>query len=244
MKKILIILSLLVATTFTSQAQFMNFGVRGGAGMGVHVDDLANNSPILAANLGGFVSFGFTNSQSLFFENFWLQTGLNITRRGSHFEEVLEDIVSIREGVYDAFYVQVPLLATYRYELPIREPGHRALISLGPAFSYGLFGSFSDRKSTPGYPQEDWTYRIENEPVFDYIDPLDVSFLFGVGYEWQDLSVMLQLDYGLLAVSKSPDALETSQSQSNGNTINKVKVVPQGNNFALLLTIGYQFPIR
>lgn len=244
MKKILVVLTLLVAMTFTSQAQFMNFGVRGGAGFGVHVDDLASNSPVLAANLGAFVSYGFTNSQSLFFENFWLQSGLNLTRRGSKFNEVLEDIISIREGVFRAYYLQVPLLATYRYELPIRQPGHRALISLGPAFNYGLFGTFDDRKMTPGYPQEDWNYRIEGEPVFDYLDPLDISFLFGLGYEWQDLSIMLQMDYGLLAVSKSPDALETSQSQVNGTLVNKVKLVPQGNNFSLLLTVGYQIPIR
>ena len=238
MKKIFIALTLIAAMTFTAQAQLLNFGFRAGTGMAVHVDDIAANSPILAANIGGFASFGFTNSESLLAENFWLQTGINIIRRGSNFEEVLDQIFSIREGYYSAWYVQVPVLATFRYELPIRQPGHRALLSLGPAVSYGLFGSYYDRKVSRGLPQEDWNYEHYGN-AFDELDRLDVSFQLGVGYEFQDLSVMLQMDYGFLAVRKVDDAL------NDGADINSsVKVVPQGNNFALLLTVGYQFPVR
>ena len=182
-------------------------------------------------------AFGFTNSQSLLAENFCLQTGLNLIRRGSNFEEVLESIMSIRKGTFDAWYVQLPVLAMFRYEMPIREPGHYALLSLGPAVSYGLFGTLHDVKITPRLPQSDWNYDI-TQPVFDVQSPLDVSFLFGVGYEYQDLTAMLQLDYGLTAVSSSPDALNLSQDAE------RIKTVPIGSNFAILLTIGYQFPIR
>lgn len=237
MKKILIVLTLFFALSVTAQAQFLNFGVRGGAGMAVHLDDLADNSPILGANLGGFVTFGFTNSQSLMAENFYLQTGLNLIRRGSNFQEVLEGIMSIRRGTYDAWYVQLPIVAMFRYELPVREPGHHALLSVGPAVSYGLFGTLNDKKITPRLPQGDWNYDV-SLPVFDVINPLDVSLLLGLGYEYQDLSVMLQLDYGLMATSTSPDALNISQETS------QIKSVPIGNNFAILLTVGYQFPIR
>ncbi len=237
MKKILVVLTLLFTLSLTAQAQFLSYGFRGGVGMGVHLDDLATNRPILAANVGGFVNFGFTNSQSLLAENFCLQTGLNLIRRGSNFEEVLESIMSIRKGTFDAWYVQLPVLAMFRYEMPIREPGHYALLSLGPAVSYGLFGTLHDVKITPRLPQSDWNYDI-TQPVFDVQSPLDVSFLFGVGYEYQDLTAMLQLDYGLTAVSSSPDALNISQDAE------RIKTVPIGSNFAILLTIGYQFPIR
>lgn len=237
MKKILVVLTLLFTLSLTAQAQFLSYGFRGGVGMGVHLDDLATNRPILAANVGGFVNFGFTNSQSLLAENFCLQTGLNLIRRGSNFEEVLESIMSIRKGTFDAWYVQLPVLAMFRYEMPIREPGHYALLSLGPAVSYGLFGTLHDVKITPRLPQSDWNYDI-TQPVFDVQSPLDVSFLFGIGYEYQDLTAMLQLDYGLTAVSSSPDALNISQDAE------RIKTVPIGSNFAILLTIGYQFPIR
>ena len=237
MKKILIALTLFVTLTVTAQAQFLNFGFREGVGMGVHIDDLADNSPILAANIGGFVTFGFTNSQSMLGEYLRLQTGLNLIRRGSKFQEVLDDIMSIRRGTYDAWYVQLPILALLRYELPVREPGHFALLSFGPAVNYGLFGKLQDRKITPRLPQSDWNYDV-NVNVFDVLDPLDVDFILGVGYEFQDLSVMLQLDYGFRAVSTEPDALNISQEDK------VIKNVPMGNNFALLLTVGYQFPIR
>ena len=237
MKKILVVLTLLFTLSLTAQAQFLSYGFRGGVGMGVHLDDLATNRPILAANVGGFVNFGFTNSQSLLAENFCWQTGLNLIRRGSNFEEVLESIMSIRNGTFDAWYVQLPVLAMFRYEMPIREPGQYALLSLGQAVSYGLFGTLHDVKITPRLPQSDWNYDI-TQPVFDVQSPLDVSFLFGIGYEYQDLTAMLQLDYGLTAVSSSPDALNISQDAE------RIKTVPIGSNFAILLTIGYQFPIR
>ena len=237
MKKILILLTLVAALSATSHAQFLNFGVRVGAGLAIHVDDLATNSPIVAANLGAFVSYGFTQSQSLLAENFYLQTGLNLVRRGSNFREVLEMAMSIREGYYDGWYAQIPILATFHYELPIREPGHFALLSVGPAVSYGLLGTFYDRKFTRALPQEAWNYEI-TEPVFNVANRLDVSFLLGIGYEYQDLSVMLQLDHGFLAVAEAPDALKRIMGVDENAT------VPMGNNFAVLLTVGYQFPIR
>lgn len=237
MKKILVLITLVAALSVTSHAQFLNYGVRAGVGLATHVDDLAINSPIMAANIGGFVSFGFTQSQSLLAENFCLQTGLNLVRRGSNFKEILEMAMSIREGYYDGWYVQIPILATFRYELPIREPGHFALLSMGPAVSYGLLGTFYDKKFTRALPQEAWNYEI-SEAVFNVANKLDVNFLLGVGYEYQDLSVMLQLDYGFLAVAEAPDALKRIMGFDENAT------VPMGNNFALLLTLGYQFPFR
>lgn len=237
MKRFLIILTLVAVLATTAQAQFLNYGVRAGVGLATHVDDLADNFPLMAANIGGFVTFGFTQSESLLAENFRLQTGVNLIRRGCKFQEVLEMAMSIREGTYDAWYAQIPLLATIRYELPIRVPGHHALISAGPAVSFGLLGSVKDRKFTRGLPQGEWNYKLE-APAFDVMNRMDVDFLLGVGYEYMDLSVMLQLDYGFMAVTESPDALKIA----TGTDVNAT--VPMGNNFALLLTIGYQFPFR
>ena len=237
MKRFLIGLALMAVMATTAQAQFLNYGVRAGVGFATHVDDLADNSPILAANVGGFVSFGFTQSESLLAENFCLQTGLNLIRRGSKFQEGLETSMSIREGKYDALYAQIPILATVRYELPIRQPGHFGLLSVGPAVNFGLIGKYQDRKFTRGLPQRDQNY-IFDLPAFDVMNRLDISFLFGVGYEYEDLSVMLQLDYGFMAVTDSPDVLKRIADE-NSNAI-----VPLGNNIALLLTIGYQIPFR
>lgn len=276
MKKLLIALAVFMLLAVTSQAQFLNWGVRGGAGLGTHVDNISSSSPIMAMNAGVFVSYGFTQSQSLAADNFCLQTGLNVIRRGTHFEEVFEKglNMSIREGYYSAFYVQLPILATVRYELPVRNPGHRVLFSAGPAVSYGLFGQYVDRKISPGMPQYTWNYKI-SEDAFSVLNHLDVNFLFGAGYEWKDLSFMLQFDLGLLPVSTDKDFLKASEMENYKQSLLPSQevldmlpadqaaalvqqaekavaeafkdvnmIVPNGNNFAVMLTVGYQFPIR
>ena len=239
MKKILFALIVLTAITTTAQAQMLNWGVRGGAGIARYADDLTGTTtPVMAVNVGGFVTFGFTNSQSIMAENFCLQTGLNIIRRGTRFEDVLEYrlSMSIRNGYYSTWYAQIPILATIRYELPIRQPGHRALFSVGPAVSYGLFGTAYDRKISRGMPQRSWNYEV-SENAFNTLNRLDIDAIIGIGYEYQDLSVMLQFDYGFLATYSTVDAL----SATDGDMNNKVNF---GNNWALLLTVGYQFPVR
>ena len=232
MKKILVILTMFVALATTAKAQFTDFGFRGGVGFATHTDDLANNGPVLGANLGAFINFGFTNSQSLLAEVLSIQTGLNLVHRGSTYEEVLEKILSVRQGSYSAWYVQLPIMAAMRMELPIREPGHFGLVNIGPAFNYGIFGQKNEIIFTHGYPQSDWNHKIAGEDAFKDLERFGVSFLLGVGYEYQDLQVMLQLDYGMTASRYDQDAILEG------------KMVPMGNNCSLLLTVGYKFPIR
>ena len=250
MKKILIALTLLIALTTTAQAQLLYWGVRGGVGPSFHTDDIASEGAVLGANVGGFVTFGFTNGESFFAENFTLQTGLNFIRRGGTFEEVYEKglLMSYREGTYNQYYLQLPLLATIRYELPIRQPGHRALISIGPAVSYGLFGTVRDRKISRGLPQTTWNYDVTN-PVFgdDYLKRLDVDLIFGLGYEWKDLIFMVQLDYGFTSLRDEDDVLThstTTTEQTGDSQTTVIDKVPIGSNSSFLFTIGYQFPVR
>lgn len=243
MKRILFILILLAVVSTSAKAQFTSFGFHAGTGLAVHVDDLSENSPILALNLGAYANFGFTNSSSMLAENFSLQVGLNLIRRGSNFAEVIQSITSVREGTYSAYYIQLPVLAHFKYELPIREPGHYGLLQVGPAVSYGLFGTMNDYKFTLGYPMADCNYKIKNDPVFNHLNRLDANFILGVGYEYQDLHVMLSMDYGFLAVTSRADALR-NQSVNGQPTSTSVTYVPMGNNFSLLLSVGYSLPIR
>jgi len=226
-----------------ARAQFLNYGFRAGTGMSVFVDDISQNSPIMAFNLGGFVNFGFTGGQSLLAENFMLQTGLNVVCRGSRFSDVLEKglSISIDEGYYKAWYVQLPILATVHYELLIRDPGHYVLFQVGPAVSYGILGQYHERKISPFMPQTTWNYEDNGDAFTNEHNPLnrlDVGAIIGVGYERHDLSVMLHLDYGFMAVSKSKDILK----QGDGD--DSKAYVPGGNNMALVLTVGYQIPFR
>lgn len=243
MKKILLVSALFLALVPAGRAQFLNYGFRAGTGMAVYVDDISFNSPIMAFNLGGFVNFGFTGGQSLVSENFLLQSGLNIVCRGSNFRDVLEKglSLSLDEGYYRAWYVQLPILATIRYELLIRDPGHYILFQVGPAFSFGVIGQYHERKISPYMPQRTWNYEDNGDAFNNDHHPLnrfDIGAILGVGYERHDLSVMLHLDYGFMAVTKDPDILK------QGTDENSKAFVPGGNNLALVLSVGYQIPFR
>lgn len=262
MKRFILTVLFLAALASTSQAQLMNWGLRAGVGPALYVDNMSTSGVVPAANVGAFLSFGFTEGQSFFAENFWLQTGLNFIHRGTRFQEIYERdmFISIRKGYYSAYYIQLPVLATFRYELPVRNPGHRLLLSIGPGVSYGLFGVYNDRWISPGYPQTALNYNNTTD-AFSDLNRLDVNLLFGLGYEYKDLSFMLQLDYGFMAVNSSNDVLKQSEAsimqsiqsmaQESGlsvpsvfSTANANAKVPGGNNLAVMLSVGYQFPVH
>ena len=110
-----------------AQAQFADYGVRAGLGVATISDDLSTKSPILGAGVGGYINYTFVNTQTIFGEFLYLQSGLNLNRRGSNFHEVLENenTMSVRDGYYHAYYLQLPILVGFHMELPI--PGNRQL---------------------------------------------------------------------------------------------------------------------
>lgn len=157
-----------------AQAQFADYGVRAGLGVATISDDLSTKSPILGAGVGGYINYTFVNTQTIFGEFVYLQSGLNLNRRGSNFHEVLENenTMSVRDGYYHAYYLQLPLLVGFRLELPIRSSGHVVGIIAGPTVNLGLFGRYKDRMVSPGNPSSIANYdnSIINTPSFTISD--------------------------------------------------------------------------
>ena len=228
-----------------AQAQFGDYGVRAGLGLATMNDDLSTSAPVLGASLGGYINFTFAKSKSVLEETFYLQTGLNLTRKGSNFQEHLENGASLmfREGFYHAYYLQLPILACVRYELPIRERGHVVGVFLGPSVSYGLFGRYADRKITPGVTSTTENYDIDfngrpkDRQVFNHLNRLDVSAIIGVNYEYKWLNVSFYIDHGFLATSEGADILRIIES-GVGKKVN-VKI-PNGNNVSYMLSLSYK----
>ena len=252
MKKIVFIAALLSFFNLQfsiCQAQFGDYGVKVGVGSATIVDDLSTKSPVLGLNVGGYVNYTFAQSESVLAEIFYLQSGLNLIRRGSHFEEVREfaNDISVRQGHYYTWYAQVPILAGVHMELPIRQAGHIVGIYLGPAVSVGLFGDYADRKVTPFNPSYAANYDVSKSgsakmrDPFSHINRLDVSAVLGVSYEYHDFTFSLFLDHGLLATSEGEDVLriiENSQATNNAQKLN-VKI-PNGNNNAVMVSVAYR----
>lgn len=230
-----------------AHAQFGDYGVKVGAGLATMDDDLGTKSPILGATVGGWINYTFLRSESVLAETFFLQTGLNLNRRGSVFEEHLEKESSLmyRHGSYHAYYLQLPILACMHYELPIRQPGHVLGVFLGPAVSFGVFGRYADRKITPSIPSPSANYDVdfngtpEDRQVFNHINRLDVSAIVGISYEYGYFSASLYVDHGFLATSEGTDILRIIENQQSGNS-SKVEVkIPNGHNVAYMLSVSY-----
>ncbi len=229
-----------------ANAQWSDYGVKAGLGYASISDDLSTKSPIVGANLGGYVNLNFTNSQTVLGEIFYLQTGLNLVRRGSNFQVVLdhETTISIREGFYHAYYLQLPMLACVHMELPIRSAGHVVGIYAGPAFGFGLFGRCHDRMVAPYLPSylvnydTDFTGSAKDRAVFNHLRRFDISAIVGLSYEYKGFTVTLSVDHGFMATSKEQDILRIIENSQTGGNI-KVEI-PNGNNVAYMLGIGYR----
>lgn len=230
-----------------AQAQFSGYGVKAGVGAATISDDLGAKSPILGANLGAYINYTFQQSESVFSEVFYLQTGLNLVRRGGNFEEVMERgaTLSIRTGYQHAYYLQLPILAGLHYELPVRQAGHVVGLILGPTVSFGLFGRYGDRKITPGVASPSANYDVnfngsdDDRKLFNHINRLDIGATIGLTYQYQKLTLSLFIDRGFLATSDGDDILRIIQHRQDQNSDINVKI-PDGNNIAYMLSVSYQ----
>lgn len=230
-----------------AQAQFSGYGVKVGFGAATVSDDLGAKSPILGANVGAYINYTFQESESVFAEVFYLQTGLNLVRRGGNFEKVMERgaTLSIRTGYQHAYYLQLPILAGLHYELPVRERGHVVGLYLGPTVSFGLFGPYGDRKITPGVASPSANYDVNfngtqaDRQAFNHINRLDIGATFGLSYERGPLMLSFFIDRGFLATSDGDDILRIIQNRQSQSSDVEVKI-PDGHNVAYMLSVSYQ----
>ncbi len=248
MKRIgLIVLLGLIGLMGNVQAQFGDYGVKVGIGHATIDDDLTTKSGILGASVGGYINYTFHESESMLAEVFYLQSGLNLIRRGSNFEEVMETGTNlmIREGYIHAWYAQIPILACVHLEMPIRQAGHSIGFFLGPAIGIGITGVYNERKVSPFVSAYDANYDLringtaKDRDPFSHLNRLDVSAILGMSYEYKDLTVTAYLDHGFLATSTGVDVLRLLEQQQTGNTDINVKI-PNGTNVAYMLSIAYR----
>lgn len=254
MRKILSILAFAILLQIPAQAQFTRFGAKLGFGPSYVSDELLTKSPILGANLGGYVDYMFSEMKNPWADNIYLEFGLNIVRRGSNVEQVFPDMLSVRQSYYHNYFAQIPVLFGFKYEIPQLPADNYASFYLGPAVSVGLFGRYWDRHVSPGYPQTNWnydTYVTEGRDArrsFKHMRRVDVSVILGVAYQWHNFTFDLHLDHGFVPLFLRDDVLVNLQQQQNGKADNgqteqvKDRNAYLGTNQAIIFSIGYQLP--
>ncbi len=231
----------------SANAQFGDYGVKVGIGPATIDDDLTTKSSIFGATIGGYINYTFHESESMLAEVFYLQSGLNLIRRGNNFEEVMENgtNLTLREGYIHAWYAQIPILACVHLEMPIRQAGHSIGFFMGPAIGIGITGIYNERKISPyvSSPEANYDLRIhgtakERDP-FSHLNRLDVSAILGLSYEYRDITVTAYLDPGFLATSTGEDVLRIIERQQTGHTDINVRI-PNGTNVAYMLSVAYR----
>lgn len=260
MKKILSLLAFAVLLQFPAKAQFVHYGARIANGASYVADDLLTHTPIFGFSIGGYVDYMFTEWKNPWSENIYLQTGLNITRRGTNFQQVFVNMLSIRQGFFHNWYAQIPIFAGFKYEIPQLPAGNYVNFFLGPTVNVGLFGSLWDRQVTPGMPQASNNYDTfvtgskDDRSSFKNLRRFDVGLVLGVGYQWHNFTFDFYMDHGFIALMNKDDVLapfDQSQNQtgseggnSQNNTTAKDRNAYTGTNNAFMIAVGYQLPIN
>ena len=248
MKRIFIIIAMAITACGAAHAQFSDYGVRLAAGVATIEDDLSTKSPILGLNAGGYITYTLQNNPTVLSEIFYLQTGLNLVRRGADFEEVLqnENTMSIRTGCVHPWYLQLPILAGVHFELPIRQAGHVVGIFVGPTVNFGLFGRYNDRKVSPGMSTYHDNYDVEyngtpeDRQLFNHIHRLDIGAVLGLSYERGPFTFTLFMDHGFLATSEGTDIIRLLDRETGAIAEDVNVTIPGGNNHAIMLGVSYR----
>lgn len=243
MKKLLIIVVAALMSVAGAHAQFTHMGVRLGPGFGYLTDDMATKSPIMAANIGGYLNYHFKGATSAMSRSSFMQIGLNMNRRGTRFEQELTLMNSYRKGSLYLWYLSIPVSYVWETELPLLYAGgHMVSISVGPEFSLGLFGINNDRQTTLGYshPQVNYDTRytdVENHRAFrvDGMRRLDVGLQIALGYRYHNFTADLIFDHGFVPVRYTPDVLRQQDNEERN--------AYAGTNMAIVFAVGYRMPV-
>lgn len=242
MKRIFLIL-LVLSAAFPSnlKAQFSAAGVQLGGGFSTASDELFFNSPILAFDGGAYIQYAFNTDHPTFF----LQAGLNLVRLGSRFEMDLPTWNNLRDGYYNAWYLQLPLLMCWRIGLPTQHYPHFAVIKLGPQISYGISGTLHDHSSSTSFsdPLINFDYTVQ---AFDnHLRRFDAGLHASLGYEIENFTFDVRFHWGIVPnrpVEEILIYLEREQGE-DVPTLRDAKGY-NGNNIGFTLTLGYRMPIH
>lgn len=265
MKKLFCIVIVAILASSNLHAQFTNWGVRGALGAACFADDLVLKSPIMAANLGAYVNYGFTDASAFWADNLYLQFGANFIRRGANIQQVFELQQSLRTSYYHNYSFQIPVLVGWRWELPVKVPNRFLNFYVGPQFTVGMFGKRWDRWVSPGLPQTAVNYdsHITGDKLdrrsFQHMRRFDGGLILGVGYHFDNFTLDFMWEHGFVPVMHEDEVLSSLSIALNGGSTDLPVVNPDGSvthttldqrngytgtNQTFLIALGYNLPIK
>lgn len=202
MKKLLLVLALTTGIAFASNAQDkkLSLGVRAG----VNVSSIRADGTIGGYDISDEYDFksrtGFHVGAVLDWNvcgNFYIQPGLYFTTRGGKAEEADDDYSY--EEKWNMSFLQVPILASYRFDLSDKVKWH---INAGPYIGVGLGGKVKWEENDMGDTDSgDYdmfgTADDNSDEEKNGLKRFDAGLSFGTGVSFSNVYIGVSYDLGL-----------------------------------------------
>lgn len=189
-------LTLVALIAFSSTSLFAQSPIKFGIDAGVNL----SNSSLDDSGVDKKAKVGFqigVVAEYEFAPDFFLQSGLSFTTKGSKYEE---KVSSHDESVtFNQMYLQLPIYAAYKLEVT---PDMKIVFNAGPYMAYGIGGKTKWKNPTIG---GDAVYTgTLKEDTFgdDGLKRFDFGLGGGVGAEFSQIFVGLKYELGLADISR------------------------------------------
>lgn len=188
------------------------------------------------SSTGGF-TFGITYDYTIkSVPNFSIMGGLFYVPKGI---SMWDD-----EEVYNANYIELQVLAKYKYDLPVLNNELNIFAMAGPYIAYGVSGSIDVEDDPDGI--------FEDASTFDLYNRFDAGLALGLGVNWRNYSLTFRYDLGLSNIFDKENyaegilALNGVEKTTKSYDYLKEDIVSEledisVKNRSFMITVGYRF---
>lgn len=167
--------------------QPITIGVRAGMNIATMTGDIEGNDSRIGFNAG--VSVDIPLLQSLY-----LQTGLYVTQKGTKSEYYDEDYDCDIEEKLNPLYLQIPILASYRYNFT---DNTQLQVNFGPYLAYGISGKYEATASAGNQSySEDYDFFGDGDDEFGG-KRFEMGLQVGAGVTFNKIYVGAAYEFGL-----------------------------------------------
>lgn len=219
-RSLLIILILLsTRILYAQEYSDFQFGIKVGGNLyssSMNIENIADKKLKVGYQVGLFGEYAFS-------ESFYLHSGLFFVTKGVKIKGSA-DASSWSQSI-GLQYLQVPLLATYKFELV---SDTKVFFNVGPYIAYGIGGKSTRRNKFTDATRSDEKVEL-NSFGDNRMKKMDFGLKYSVGLEFERILFEWSYEFGLMNI------------ENNDNKINSLFDNKHYKNKGLSLAVGYKF---
>lgn len=193
----------------------LTIGIRAGGNLSTFTGDFLNDVG-LKSRFGFNVGVNFDYS---IMKCFGVQTGVYFTTKGAKVERETfhTDDIYTRTWEYNPMYIQIPVLASFRYNL---NDNWRWELNAGPYFAFGVGGKYKYERTTTSIHDGDVIQHQESEQDFfgDDIKSFDMGIALGTGLTYKKFYFGVQYEIGMTDMNNAKDDPDYASIKNNNFT--------------------------